>query len=110
MACPGAHEARCEIRGAGDVTSVSPPGPFDPVRFCALTTVALLAWLVTPPVVITVTAGLGLWAYMRARRHGLTRSRCLLGDTRLVIGYLALAFLLGGALTVRGLLRVSSLH
>ena len=96
--------------GSDDVTSASPPGAFDPVRFCALTTVALLAWLVTPPVVITVTAGLGLWAYMRARRHGLTRSRCLLGDTRLVIGYLALAFLLGGALTVRGLLRVSSLH
>jgi len=55
-------------------------------------------------------AGLGLWAYARARRQGLTRSRCILGDTRLVMGYLGLAFLLGIAMTVRGLLRVTSLH
>ena len=92
------------------MTSVSPPGAFDPVRFCALTKVAVLAWLVTPPVVITVMAGLGLWAYARARRQGLTRSRCVLGDTRLAMAYLGLVFLIGIALTVRGLLRGTSLH
>jgi hypothetical protein len=76
---------------------------FDPVRFCVLTTVALLAWLVTPPVVITAMAGLGLWAYARARRQGLTRSRCILGDTRLVMAYLGIAFALGLVFTVRSL-------
>jgi hypothetical protein len=33
---------------------------------------------------------LGLVGYTKAYRAGLTRSKCLLRDTRLVIGYLAL--------------------
>jgi hypothetical protein len=35
---------------------------------------------------------LGLVGYVRARRAGLQRSRCVLRDTRLVIGYLSILF------------------
>jgi hypothetical protein len=53
------------------------------------TTVALLTWLLGPAVVVAFAA-LGFTGYVRARRAGLTRSKCLLRDTRLVLGYLAL--------------------
>ena len=62
---------------------------YDPLRLCVFTTVALLTWLIGPAVVVAF-AGLGFTGYVRARRAGLTRSRCLLRDTRLVLGYLAL--------------------
>ena len=75
----------------------------DPLRFCIFTTIALLAWALSPPVVVTVLGGAGLWAYARARRQGLLQSRCILGDTRLVMAYLAAACLLGIVMTVRGL-------
>jgi hypothetical protein len=42
-------------------------------------------------------AGLGFAAYRSARRAGLTRSACVLRDTRLVLAYLALGVLLGTA-------------
>ena len=73
-----------------------PPEAFDPLRFCIFTTIALIAWAATPPLAVVWTSGMGLWAYARARRAGLVKSRCVLGDTRLVMGYLALAFV-GGA-------------
>jgi hypothetical protein len=60
---------------------------FDPLRLCVFATVALLAWL-TGPVAVAGFALLGLVGYVRARRAGLQRSRCVLRDTRLVIGYL----------------------
>jgi hypothetical protein len=77
---------------------------YDPLRFCIFTTIALLAWIAGPPVVVAVMAGIGVAAYIRARRAGLTRSRCVLGDTRLVIAYLAAACVLGLVYTIRGLL------
>ena len=77
---------------------------YDPLRFCIFTTIALLAWIASPPVVVAVIAGIGVAAYIRARRAGLTRSRCVLGDTRLVIAYLAAACVLGIVFTVRGFL------
>jgi hypothetical protein len=40
-------------------------------------------------------AGLGFAGYWKARRAGLMRSRCKLGDTRLVLAYLALLVALG---------------
>lgn len=85
----------------------SPPAPasYDPVRFCVLTTVALLAWVAGPPVAVALTAGLGLWAYGRAIRGGLARTRCLLRRPWLAVAYLALAFAAGAIITVRGLLR-----
>ena len=62
---------------------------YDPLRLCVFTTVALLTWLIGPAVVVAFAA-LGFTGYVRARRAGLTRSKCLLRDTRLVLGYLAL--------------------
>ncbi len=63
--------------------------PYDPLRLCVYATVALLGWLLGP-----LAAGgfalLGLVGYVRARRAGLQRSKCVLRDTRVVIGYLAL--------------------
>jgi hypothetical protein len=68
----------------------------DPLRYCVLTTIALLAWLVSPPVVVVLLAGAGFVMYARAIRGGLTRTRCVLRHPTLVLVYLALAFLAGG--------------
>jgi hypothetical protein len=78
----------------GDHPADRLPGPeeigsYDPLRLCVYATVALIAWL-TGPLAVIFFAGLGLVGYIRARRAGLTRSKCLLRDTRLVIGYLVL--------------------
>ena len=75
-----------------------PPGkasaPFDPLRLCIFTTISLLGWLLGPFAVV-VFAVIGVVGYLSARRAGLLSSRCLLGDTRLVIGYLSLIGLAG---------------
>jgi len=68
------------------------PATFDPIRYCVYTTVALLAWLVSPPVMVMAMSGLGLVAYWRAVRGGLTRSKCVLRNPRLVLLYLATVF------------------
>lgn len=72
-----------------------PAGAPDPVRFCVMTTVALLAWLLGPPAVVIAMSGLGLWAYGRATRGGLTETRCVLKRPALVLGYLAAAMVAG---------------
>ena len=61
--------------------------PFDPLKLCVFATVALLGWVLGPwaLLVFSLVAALG---YARARREGLLRSRCKLGDTRLVLLYL----------------------
>ena len=69
-------------------------GAYDPLRLCIFATVALLGWLLGP-VALLGFAVLGLVGYTRAYRAGLTQSKCLLRDTRLVIGYLALLALAG---------------
>lgn len=69
---------------------------YDPLRLCVVATVSLITWLVGPPA-LAGFAALGLVGYVRARRAGVLTSRCLLRDTRLVIGYLALLVLLGAA-------------
>ena len=71
--------------------------PADPLRLCVATTVAVIAWLVTPPVAVLVFATMALVTYGRARRAGLMSSRCALGDTRLVLAYLLVAALAGTA-------------
>jgi len=80
------------------MTSPTPDAPtagvYDPLRLCVLTTTALLAWLLGPAVVIALAAT-GFAGYLRARRAGLTRSRCVLRDTRLVLDYLAAVGLAG---------------
>jgi len=81
-----------------------PETPFDPLRLCVFATVALLGWLLGP-VALVFFAGLGFAGYWKARRAGLLRSKCKLGDTRLVLLYLGLlviAGLAGIALVVTG--------
>lgn len=75
--------------------------PFDPLRLCIFTTIAVLAWLLTPPLVVVWMATLGLVGYVKAHRAGLTRSRCYLRDVRLVLLYLGTAWLVGAFFTVR---------
>ncbi len=70
--------------------------PFDPLRLCIFATVALLGWLLGP-VALLGFAVLGLVGYTKAYRAGLTRSKCFLRDTRLVITYLALLAVAGAA-------------
>lgn len=81
-----------------DASSSEPradPMGHDPLRLCIFATVALLAWL-GGPFVVAVFAMLGLVGYTRARRGGLLRSRCLLGDTRIVLAYLAALLVVAG--------------
>lgn len=68
--------------------------PYDPLRLCIFATVALLGWLLGP-VALVFFAVLGITGYAKARKAGLLRSRCLLGDTRNVLGYLGVLALLG---------------
>jgi hypothetical protein len=67
---------------------------YDPLRLCVYATIALLAW-VFGPVVVVVFAAVGFVAYWRARRAGLSRSKCVLKDTRLVLAYLGVVGLAG---------------
>jgi hypothetical protein len=76
----------------------------DPVRYCVYTTIALIAWAITPAAAVVWLSGLGLWGYGRAWRAGARRSRCLLRDVRIVLAYLGAAFLLGSAYLIRSLL------
>ena len=75
----------------------------DPLPFCVWTTIAVLAWLLTPPLVVTAFGLFGLKAYISARRKGLKESKCVLGDTRIVIFYLALCTLAGFTGTIMAL-------
>lgn len=76
-----------------------PPVPFDPLRLCIFATVALLGWAFGPAA-LTVFATIGFAGYLKARRAGLLTSRCLLGDTRLVLAYLGTLALAGAVGTV----------
>ena len=81
--------------------SPSSDAPYDPLSLCVYATIALLGWLAGPAALV-VFAAVGFAGYWRARRAGLTRSKCWLRDTRLVLAYLA-------ALTAAGLWGVWSL-
>lgn len=87
-----------------DAASPIPRPMHDPLGFCVFTTVALIAWAAGPPFAVTLMAGLGLWAYGRAIRAGITRSRCVLRRPWLVMAYLLAAFAAGAVFLVRGLL------
>ncbi|WP_280512251.1 hypothetical protein [Nocardia farcinica] len=75
----------------------------DPLNLCVYATVALLTWLFGPLALIAFAA-LAFVGYWRAWRHGLRRSRCLLRDTRLVLGYLALLVVIGVVAVVHPLI------
>jgi hypothetical protein len=81
--------------------------PYDPLRFCIFTTVALIAWVLGAPAAVMLMSGLGLWAYWRAWRGGLRETRCFLRDPRLAMAYLLAAFALGAAFLVAGSLRAA---
>ena len=72
------------IPGAPFPAAAAENTPFDPLRLCIFATVALLGWALGP-FALLFFAGLGFTGYWKARRAGLTRSRCLLRDTRLVL-------------------------
>ena len=87
------------------MTSVHPPtatpagteehAPYDPLRLCIFATIALLGWALGP-FALMFFAGLGFVGYARARRAGLSHSRCVLRDTRLVLGYLGALIIAAG--------------
>lgn len=91
---PGAHHpGESRLPDSGERGE---PTPYDPLRLCIFATVAALGWLLGP-VALLLFAVLGFTGYWKARRAGLTRSKCLLGDTRVVLGYLALLAAVAGA-------------
>ena len=61
--------------------------PFDPLKLCVFATIALLGWLLGPWALLGFSL-LAVAGYARARHRGLLRSKCKLGDTRLVLLYL----------------------
>lgn len=96
-----AREAQvARVTAASESPSLAPPAVRDPLRFCIWTTVALLAWIFSPPLVVAVFAACGFRAYWRAWRAGLRRSDCILRDPRLVMLYLGLLFVAGAGWTV----------
>lgn len=86
---------------AAPATDAPDAAAFDPLKLCVFATVALLGWLLGP-LAVACFGGLGFLGYLRARRAGLLRSKCLLGDTRLVLVYLAALVALGATGTVLG--------
>jgi hypothetical protein len=99
---------RTEPPAAFDPVRPAAGQPFDPLRLCIYSTIALLAWLLTPALVVAGFSGIALFAYARARRAGLVKSRCKLGDTRLVMAYLAVLFVAGAGWTVCEVVRLLS--
>ena len=75
-----------------------PPAPFDPLRLCVYATVALIACLLGPIALLGFSA-LAIAGYAKARRAGLLRSRCKIGDTRLVLVYLSVLALFAAIAT-----------
>jgi hypothetical protein len=104
MSTPADDAPRASVLRAGPSADSSTGGavaPFDPLRLCIFTTIALLAWVLSPPVVVVWMATLGLVGYVKAYRAGLARSRCYLRDVRLVLTYLSIAWLVGAYFTVK---------
>jgi hypothetical protein len=81
-----------------DETVGDPAPPFDPLRLCIYTTVAVIACLLGP-IAVLAFSGIAIAGYVRARRAGLLRSRCKLGDTRLVLLYLSVIAVLAAVAT-----------
>lgn len=73
--------------------TVADPEPFDPLRLCVFTTVAVIA-CITGPLAVLYFSLQAIRGYSKARRAGLMRSRCKLGDTRVVLVYLAVIAML----------------
>lgn len=85
---------------------IPPPAIPDPLPLCVYTTVALLAWVLTPALAAAVFGAVAFHAYWKSWRAGLRRSDCILRDPRLVMLYLGLIAAAGTAWTVLRVLRV----
>lgn len=95
-----AREEQAARVAAGALREPVPVAVKDPLPFCIWATVALLAWVFSPPLTVAFFGALGLRAYWRAWRAGLRKSDCYLGDPRLVMLYLATLTLAGVGWTV----------
>ncbi|HEX6887792.1 MAG TPA: hypothetical protein VF143_06770 [Candidatus Nanopelagicales bacterium] len=80
---PGPQQSWVQSHGLG----------FDPMRLCTATFVAILAWVLTPPLAVLLLATLGLLAQWRARRSGQAHGNCRVRNPRNVVVLLALAWL-----------------
>ena len=80
------------------VPDAATTAPFDPLRLCVFATIALLTCALAP-IALLAFAFVAIAGYARARRAGLLRSRCKLGDTRLVLAYLATLAVLAAVAT-----------
>lgn len=65
----------------------------DPLGWCVIATTALLTWLLGPAV-LAVLSAIGFVKYWRAWRSGAEDSKCILGDVRIVLFYLAALFII----------------
>jgi hypothetical protein len=81
-----------------DETVGDPPAPFDPLRLCVFATIALIT-CVLGPISLLAFSSIAIAGYAKARRAGLLRSRCKLGDTRLVLAYLSVLAVLAAVAT-----------
>jgi hypothetical protein len=99
---PATFTYRPPTVGAGDRRR------YDPLPLCIYTTIGVISWIITPPLTVAIFGALGVAGYVRARRRGLARSRCKLGDTRLVIAYLAAVAAAGAAVSVYRLISLFS--
>jgi hypothetical protein len=96
-----ARAAQAALAAEGErVRPLLPPPVADPLRFCVWTTVALLAWFLSPALVAALFGFAGLFAYTKAWRAGLRKSDCILRDPRLVMLYLGLVGVAGLGWTV----------
>ena len=95
-AARGAREAQAALAGEA-ARAASDPAAGDPrsLSLCVYTTVALLAWLLTPALIAAVFGTVGFHAYWKAWRAGLRRSDCILREPRLVMLYLGLVAVAG---------------
>ncbi len=97
-------ESGARHHGAGEDPSAHDDGvarPYDPLKLCIFATIAALGWLLGPAALL-LFAVLGFTGYWKAYRAGLTHSKCLLHDTRVVLGYLAtLAVIACGGIYVK---------
>lgn len=84
--------------GQVDPSVGQPDGGFDPLRLCVNATVALIT-CVFGPIALFGFALVAIGGYVRARRAGLMRSSCKLGDTRVVLAYLSALAVLAAAAT-----------
>ncbi len=99
------HEPPIAFTRTPDKVPVEEHKQYDPLQLCIYTTIGIISWLITPALTVAIFGTIGVLGYAQARRRGLAKSRCKLGDTRLVIAYLAIAATIGAAATILNVVR-----